>query len=207
MLQRQALRDSLSRPTGSAAPATSTLSSPAQERCVQENANGSRSERCTHDSEVVISFSHFLPREELLLEKRFLAMPNALPKASGSAFLRQRVEDVRPDVHIFGHTHFAWDATIEEVRYIQAALAYPAERRTRWPSLAMGDFGAEPLLVWSSYTGFVPKMHCRWSTYYEHHAREPKRVFELAAYAARHYKKTDPRATSCMPDFSHEQNG
>eukprot|EP00966_Prymnesium_polylepis_P215272 4985449-Prymnesium_polylepis.1 len=47
-------------------------------------------------------------------------------------------------------------------------------------------------------------MACRWSGYYEHHAREPEKVFELAAYAASQFRKTDSRAVVCMPDFSHE---
>lgn len=153
-------------------------------------------------AEPLVTFSHFLPREELLLEKRFLLYPN-LPKAVGSRFLRDRVEQLRPDVHVFGHTHFAWDAIHDGVRYIQAALAYPAERRARWASLQNGDFGLRgPLLIWSSDTGFAKKRSCRWSSYYEHHGREPERVWELARYAAASHRRLDSRARVCMPDFS-----
>ena len=102
-------------------------------------------------------------------------------------------------------SHCGQDAVHDGTRYIQAALAYPAERRARWHTLAIGEFGAEcPLLIWSDDSGFVGKMACRWSGYYEHHAREPEKVFELAAYAASQYRKTDSRAVVCMPDFSHE---
>eukprot|EP00928_Gymnodinium_smaydae_P042732 TRINITY_DN28738_c0_g1_i1.p1 TRINITY_DN28738_c0_g1~~TRINITY_DN28738_c0_g1_i1.p1 ORF type:complete len:407 (+),score=63.38 TRINITY_DN28738_c0_g1_i1:143-1222(+) len=166
-------------------------------------ANAMREQRLP--GEPLVTFSHFLPRVELSLEKRFLMAPQ-LPKASGSRFLGDRVRALAPDVHIFGHTHFGWDAVHDGVRYIQAALAYPNERRARWPSLAIGDLGcAGPLLLWSSESGFVPKMKCRWSEYYEHHGRHPERVFELASYSAKYYQKIDARAVECMPDFSFKE--
>ena len=72
---------------------------------------------------------------------RFLYLPS-LNKAVGSRFLRHRVEEaLRPDMHLFGHTHFGWDATLGGIRYVQAALAYPEERKKRMPSLEIG--GAE----------------------------------------------------------------
>ena len=98
-------------------------------------------------------------------------------------------------MHVFGHTHFGWDAVVDGVRYVQAALAYPAERRARWHTLANGDFGRQgPLLLWSSSSGFAPKRSCRWSGYYEHHARDPGgHLFELAAYAARGFQRPGMR--------------
>lgn len=47
----------------------------------------------------------------MLPEKRYLFYPN-LAKAAGSEPLAQRVRALQPDIHIFGHTHFSWDATI-----------------------------------------------------------------------------------------------
>lgn len=58
-------------------------------------------------TEPLVTFSHFLPRQELLPEKRFLFIPT-LPKASGSPFLAARLAALAPTVHCFGHTHFAW---------------------------------------------------------------------------------------------------
>ncbi|KAG2434744.1 hypothetical protein HXX76_007632 [Chlamydomonas incerta] len=84
----------------------------------------------------VLSFSHFLPLQELLPEKRYLTFPN-LAKAVGSTYLGRRLRRLRPHMHIFGHTHFAWDAEHDGVRYVQAPLAYPAERRFRLRSLVM----------------------------------------------------------------------
>eukprot|EP00913_Durusdinium_trenchii_P026339 g24715.t1 len=142
----------------------------------------------------VSMFDDSASRRELLLEKRFLMIP-CLAKASGSNFLRARVEQLKPDVHIFGHTHFGWDTVLDGVRYVQAALGYPHEREMRWLSMANGDFGAAPLLLWSSSSGFSKRSRCRWSAYYEHYGRKPEKVLELASYAARGVKKTKPEAS------------
>ncbi len=53
-----------------------------------------------------------LPPQALLPEKRYLFYPN-LAKAAGSEPLAHRLRALQPDVNIFGHTHFSWDATIE----------------------------------------------------------------------------------------------
>ena len=50
----------------------------------------------------------------------------------GSTFLRTRVETLRPDAHCFGHTHFAWDETLDDgVRYFSRPLATPQEQARR----------------------------------------------------------------------------
>jgi hypothetical protein len=158
--------------------------------------------------EPLVTFSHFLPRQELLPEKRFLFVPE-LPKASGSAYLGKRVAALKPSIHCFGHTHFAWDMVCDDgVRYIQAALSNPTERMSRWHTLQIGDFGrAGPLLLWSSQGGIVPRMHGRWSAFYEHHERlrqlDGRTEFQMARYAAR-FPRTDKRAEVVDPDFSHE---
>ena len=56
---------------------------------------------------VVLSLSHMLPRQELLPVKRHLFMPT-LHEIVGSDYLASRVATLRPDMHCFGHTHFAW---------------------------------------------------------------------------------------------------
>lgn len=48
-----------------------------------------------------------------------------------------------------GHTHFAWDQTLDDgVRYIQAALAYPTERQQRMVTLAIGNLAVEPVFIY-----------------------------------------------------------
>ena len=112
----------------------------------------------------ILSFSHFLPRLELCPEKRMLFYPN-LPKAVGSDFILRRIETLRTHgldefgsgeggvkvgvakasakaerehLHVFGHTHFGWDQTIDGVRYVQAPVSYPHEWNTRPGSLVIG---------------------------------------------------------------------
>lgn len=97
----------------------------------------------------VITFSHFLPRLELCPEKRMLFYPN-LPKAVGSDYILRRIaplatvgrqpqeEPPRTHVHVFGHTHFGWDHTIDGIRYIQAPVSYPSEWEQRPGSLVVG---------------------------------------------------------------------
>ena len=48
----------------------------------------------------LVTFSHFVPRPELVPEKRYLFVP-ALAKAVGSTFLERRVARLKPDVHVF----------------------------------------------------------------------------------------------------------
>ena len=154
----------------------------------------------------LITFSHFLPRLELCPEKRMLFYPN-LPKAVGSDYVYRRIRDLavagagdgdaspREHVHLFGHTHFGWDASHEHIRYVQAPISYPHEWRRRPGSLTIGpdargamfDRSAAasdatpsdaPLCIWNG-AGFSPPMSSRWSDYYKTNAREPDNT-ELA---------------------------
>lgn len=140
----------------------------------------------------VITFSHFLPRPELCPEKRMLFYPN-LPKVIGSDFLEVWLRKIHgpngnPSAcHIFGHTHFCWDSILDGVRYIQAPLAYPRERKRRM------NGGEEwlPFCIYDSCTGglqnnFLP---CYWSDYYRFQEREPQNT-ELAPWVAKFYHRT-----------------
>ncbi|KAK9803536.1 hypothetical protein WJX73_005589 [Symbiochloris irregularis] len=118
----------------------------------------------------VITFSHFVPRQDLLPEKRMLFQPN-LAKAVGSNFLEPRIRKLRPVAHVFGHTHFLWDAEIDGVRYCQAPLAYPRERQHR-------SAGQDwlPLMLYDTATGPSSPKSAHWSDYYKHAKREPSNV-------------------------------
>ncbi|CAK9004276.1 Parkin coregulated gene protein-like [Durusdinium trenchii] len=92
--------------------------------------------------QAVVSFSHFVPRIELNPEKRYL-IPSSLAKAVGSAYLKERVEKLKPDVHVFGHTHFGYDMELDGIRYLQAPLATPAERVWAGSLVTLGGFPIE----------------------------------------------------------------
>jgi predicted phosphodiesterase len=76
----------------------------------------------------VVSFSHFVPRQELIYGKGLLSHGGLLPRISGSTFLENQIRRLMPDIHIFGHTHINADVTIEGVRYVQWALGNPREQ-------------------------------------------------------------------------------
>jgi predicted phosphodiesterase len=76
----------------------------------------------------VISFSHFLPRRDLLPPPERLRF-KGLPKVAGCAALDAQIRHLRSRVHVFGHSHISCDRLIDGVRYVQNPLRYPRERQ------------------------------------------------------------------------------
>ncbi|KAH7817971.1 putative Metallophosphoesterase [Monocercomonoides exilis] len=79
------------------------------------------------DASPIISFSHMLPRRDLLppraeLEHKFLA------HVVGSTLLESQIKRLGSTVHGFGHSHVNKDVVIDGVRYVQNAMGYPKER-------------------------------------------------------------------------------
>ncbi|XP_059647239.1 uncharacterized protein LOC132293683 isoform X2 [Cornus florida] len=135
----------------------------------------------------IISFSHFLPRQELCPEKRMLFYPK-LPKIIGSDCLEARIRSIHgveggvSMCHVFGHTHFCWDAVLDGIRYVQAPLAYPRERKRRMN-------GGEDWLPFCIYSNgeFADRLSpCFWSDYYSANPRTPH-ITRLAPWVARFY--------------------
>lgn len=129
-----------------------------------------------HDA--VLSFSHFVPRLEVNPEKIYL-IPPVLAKAVGSTYLSERVQELRPDVHVFGHTHFGYDLDVGGIRYLQAALAGPNERNFGGSIVALGEFpeiARRPVLVWDSDLpgGWAPRHRSAWSLFYSRYGRCPE---------------------------------
>lgn len=75
----------------------------------------------------VISFSHFLPRRDLLPAVERLKF-KGLPKVAGCAALDEQIRSLKSGIHIFGHSHISCDRVIDGIRYIQNPLRYPRER-------------------------------------------------------------------------------
>ncbi|CAM6098737.1 unnamed protein product [Calypogeia fissa] len=138
----------------------------------------------------VITFSHFLPRFELCPEKRMLLYPN-LPKMVGSDWLESRIRSIHGQngsptaCHIFGHTHLAWDTTLDGIRYIQAPLAYPKERERG----QVGEAKNLPLCIYDSETGGLigGPFKSKWSEYYRMNKRDPDNQ-QLAPWVEGHYQ-------------------
>ncbi|XP_020533996.1 uncharacterized protein LOC105630189 isoform X2 [Jatropha curcas] len=137
----------------------------------------------------IITFSHFVPRQELCPEKRMLFYPN-LPKIIGSDCLEVRLRSIHGTkgnasaCHVFGHTHFCWDAMLDGIRYVQAPLAYPRERKRRMN-------GGETWLPFGIYSDgkFAERLSpCYWSDYYATNPRAPHNT-ELAPWVARLYNR------------------
>lgn len=138
----------------------------------------------------IITFSHFLPRQELCPEKRMLFYPN-LPKIVGSDWLERRIRSIHATVddrqsacHVFGHTHFCWDAVLDGIRYVQAPLAYPRERKRSMN-------GGEDWLPFCLYSNgkFADRLSpCYWSDYYSANPRAPHNT-QLAPWVARFYNR------------------
>jgi len=77
----------------------------------------------------VISFSHFIPRADLLPPKEYLRI-SWLGKVSVCAALDNQIRQLNSSVHICGHTHTTFDRVVDDVRYVQKSVKYPKERRT-----------------------------------------------------------------------------
>jgi len=139
-------------------------------------------------SDFVITFSHFVPRQELTPEKRFLLEAD-LTKVIGSNVLEAQIRALAPRVHLFGHTHIPLDLELGGIRYVQWPLGYHREHTQQCREV----FTAGPLLVHSSPPAgpygapveLATNMElCRlskWSQYYKTEARDPSNM-ELAIW-------------------------
>jgi len=74
----------------------------------------------------VLTFSHFLPRPELLPARNHILLKQLI-KVCGHSELDRLVRSIGSSVHLFGHTHISRDMTVQDVRYIQNPRGYPRE--------------------------------------------------------------------------------
>lgn len=98
----------------------------------------------------VVTFSHFLPRPELLPPVRYLRF-RGLPLVAGSTGIEAQIRRIQPRVHVYGHTHISDDRVIDGVRYVQNHFRRPAE----------GDPRSPLKLVWTTAEDeFAPLAFC-----------------------------------------------
>ncbi len=76
--------------------------------------------------EKVITYSHFLPRIDLM--PQFIpAVHKVLYPVLGSEQLEQQLRRLSPDIHVYGHSHVNRRVKIDGVSYINNAFGYPSE--------------------------------------------------------------------------------
>mmetsp|Transcript_11149 Transcript_11149/g.41644 ORF Transcript_11149/g.41644 Transcript_11149/m.41644 type:complete len:280 (-) Transcript_11149:1130-1969(-) len=83
------------------------------------------------EHENVITFSHFLPRRELLSRISVLVRPT-FPLVTGNGFIEDCLRRLGSSVHCYGHTHMNGSKVIDGVRYVQHAVAHVGEREQPW---------------------------------------------------------------------------
>lgn len=79
-------------------------------------------------NKVVISYSHFVPRIDVMSERIPEAKRRVYP-VLGSEKLGLQVSQLKPDIHVYGHSHVNQSIKIDNVQYINNAFAYPREER------------------------------------------------------------------------------
>ncbi|HEX8907532.1 MAG TPA: metallophosphoesterase [Longimicrobiaceae bacterium] len=69
----------------------------------------------------VVTFSHFVPRPDLIPPVRWLRF-KGLPLVAGSREIEAQLRRAGAVVHVFGHTHIPEDRVVDGVRYVQNHL-------------------------------------------------------------------------------------
>ena len=112
--------------------------------------------------EYIITFSHFLPRQELIFslkhpvdtQGRKLKDPAPafnFSRVAGSSIIDQQLRSLNANVHIYGHQHRNRFRKIEGVTYIAHGLGYPKERKYA----GIEDNMYRPKLIWGKQNGFL----------------------------------------------------
>jgi len=103
----------------------------------------------------VITFSHFLPRSELMFwtDEEFAATGLSrvdpqprfnFSRVAGCRGLDAQIRSLGSTLHVYGHQHRNRDRLIEGVRYVSHCLGYPREREQG----RVRGVGNGPLLIW-----------------------------------------------------------
>ena len=141
------------------------------------------------ERDTVLSFSHFIPRQELLPEKRFLTEP-LLTRVVGSDPLEAQIRRLRPHLHLFGHSHVPVDLEVEGIRYVQWPLGYSREANMQCAPMRRhgnlmvydSDLVGEESLAYQGVPRSMPSLECAWSEYYRSQPRQPGVIGPLAPW-------------------------
>ncbi|TXH69445.1 MAG: metallophosphoesterase [Lysobacteraceae bacterium] len=74
----------------------------------------------------IISFSHFLPRLDLV-PFYVPAKHRMLDPVLGSDLLERQVRRIHPSIHVYGHSHINRSVRIDGIKYVNNAFGYPQE--------------------------------------------------------------------------------
>jgi predicted phosphodiesterase len=114
--------------------------------------NQDKSEYFSINSRAVISFSHFLPRQELMYVFGMKIHTDKVKqfnfsRVAGSTKIDDYIRKTNSSMHVYGHHHRNLVKTIDNVTYLSACLGYPHETYNR----RVWDFDSgEPLLIWDN---------------------------------------------------------
>jgi predicted phosphodiesterase len=78
------------------------------------------------EREIIISFSHFLPRVDVVSKLARSLNPYLLP-VLGTIRLEQQVRQLRSAIHVYGHSHINRSVHLDGTLYVNNALGYPNE--------------------------------------------------------------------------------
>lgn len=82
----------------------------------------------TDGARKIITFSHFLPRIDLL-PSHVSSRHRLLDPVLGSVRLEQQLRGIGSSMHVYGHSHINRSVILDGVTYINNALGYPGEER------------------------------------------------------------------------------
>lgn len=109
----------------------------------------------------VVSFSHFLPRRELMFPNGLKPVPRwsrrtdgrgvqfNFSRVAGSTRLEEQIRTLGSRVHVYGHQHRNRDLVINGIRYVSNCLGYPHERNRG----ETGSGNPGPKVVWDTKVG------------------------------------------------------
>ncbi len=110
----------------------------------------------------VITFSHFLPRKEMMFGeslkpdaekiKKFDRNPRFnFSRVAGSSLIEEEIRRLGSVLHVYGHQHINRDRVLSGVRYVAHCLGYPHERSRGMP----GKIDRELKWIWDTQSGMV----------------------------------------------------
>lgn len=108
----------------------------------------------------VISFSHFLPRRELMIGPHIDRDRQSDPhpqfnfsRVAGCSALDEQIRRLGSRVHVYGHQHRNRDLILDGVRYLSHCRGYPLERTLGY----LPANGPDLAVAWDSESGFEPR--------------------------------------------------